>query len=240
VIRRILTLAAGIIVAAAALTLAACTWTHLTFFIGGPDYGLDLVVGHEGLVDSAPGGRLAEPGRIVYAFDPYMVILSPFADADPDCVGFVRSLIGDRPRFEERAPYFEPAKVHDPGAVTWIEDCGWYADERELYTAAQYLRSRAEAVRRTWDEAAGPCLSDVAGWGALLVTVEEGRFTGVEYQPADSRARLKLVDLWHLMEPEDDYCDDPEANALVAAALLDENPPRLKGAYTLGVAFRFY
>ncbi|HUT99775.1 MAG TPA: hypothetical protein VM054_11970 [bacterium] len=238
--RRVLTVLAGIVVAALALTLTACTLTHLTFYIGGPDYGLDLVVSHSGLVDSAPGGCLWDAGRIVYAADPYMVILSPFAGADPGYVGFVRSLIEDHPHFEEQVPWFEPEQVHDPGAVAWIESCEWYVDERELYAAAQYLRGRGPAVREAWDEVVTDRALAVTGWGALLVAVVDGAFTGVEYQPADSRARLKLEDLWHLMEPGDEYADHPEANGRVEAALLDENPPTLKGTYTLGVAFRFY
>ncbi len=238
--RRLPVIAAVFALAVLALALAACTLTHLQFFIGGPDYGLDLVVGHAGYVDSAPGGCLWDAGRIVYAADPYMVFFSPFAGADPGYVGFVRSFIEDRPGFEERAPYFEPETIYDPGAVAWIQDCEWYADEAELYVAAQYLRSRATAAREAWNaEDPGPHPSAVGGWGALRVTVEDGCFSTIEYQSADSHARAAL-DGWGVIGASEEYAADPGAEARVAAALLDDNPPQLKGTYTLGVAFRLY
>lgn len=239
--RRIFTCSVGIALVALALVLTACTPKHLTFFIGGPDYGLDLVVGHEGYVDSAPGGYLFDAGRLVDENAPYQVILSPFAGADPRHVGFVRSALETRPHFEERAPDFEPRTIYDPGAVAWIQDCEWYVDEAELFAAAQYLRGRAEAAREAWNAAAVPRtgITAVGGWGALRVTVEDGRFTGVEYQPADAEARAKL-DGWGVIGAYEEYAADPGAERQVAAALLDENRPALEGTYTLGVAFRLY
>ena len=239
--RRILAVLIGVALAVLALTLTACTLKHLTFFIGGPDYGLDLVVGHSGLVAGVPGGCLADADRLVEENDPFQVILSPFAGADLAYADFVRSALKDHPHFEEQAPGFEPERVRDSGAVAWVESCDYYVDERELYAAAQYLRSQAPAVREAWNEAAAPRTGITAftGWGALLVTVENGVFTGVEYQPYDSAARVKLSE-WGLMGNAEEYADHPEVNGRVEAALLDENPPRLKGTYTLGVAFRFY
>ncbi len=239
--RRLPVIAAVFALAVLALTLAACTLTHLTFFVGGLDYGLDLVVSHTGYVDSAPGGYLFDAGRLVDENDPYQVILSPFAGADPRHVGFVRASLEARPHFEERAPYFEPQTIYDPGAVAWIQDCEWYVDERELFAAAQYLRSRATAAREAWNAAAVPRtgITAVGGWGALRVTVEDGCFSTIEYQSADSHARAAL-DGWGVIGAYEDYAADPGAEARVAAALLDENRPALKGTYTLGVAFRFY
>ncbi|HDR06697.1 MAG TPA: hypothetical protein ENN88_03600 [Candidatus Coatesbacteria bacterium] len=236
--RRIPIFLAALVVVALALFLSACTLTHLTFFIGGPDYGLDLVVGHAGLVAGAPGGFLFDADRLVDENNPYQVILCPFAGADPRHVGFVRSLIQDHPRFEERTPHFEPRAIYDPGALAWIDSCEWYAEEAELFAAAQYLRGRAEAVRGAWNVVATERITAVAGWGALLVTVEDGLFTGVEYQPADSAGGARLAEL--VIGPHDEYCDHPEAGGRVAAALLDENPPQLKGTYTLGAAYRLY
>ncbi|OGD71499.1 MAG: hypothetical protein A2Y64_03400 [Candidatus Coatesbacteria bacterium RBG_13_66_14] len=239
--RRFLTVSAGIALAALALFLSACTLKHLTFYVGGLDYGLDLVVGHEGYVESAPGGYLFDAGRLVDENNPYQVILSSFAGADPRHVGFVRSLIGAHPRFEKRAPHFEPTTIYDPGAVAWIESCEWYVEESELFAAAQYLRSRAGAARRAWDEAAAPRtgITAVGGWGALRVTVEDGCFSTVEYQSADSPTRAAL-DGWGVIGAYEEYAEDSGAEARVAAVLLDENPPQLKGTYTLGAAFRLY
>jgi len=236
--RRVLVVSAGIALAVLALVLTACTLKHLTFYIGGPDYGLDLVVSHSGLVAGVPGGCLADADRLVKENNPFQVILSPFAGADPRSVESVRSSIGTHPHFEERAPHFEPTTLHDPGAAAWIESCDYYVDESELFAAAQYLRSRAPAVREVWDAVVADRALAVTGWGALLVTVEDGRFTGVEYQPYDSAARAKLAE-WGLGNAEE-YADHPEADGRVEGALLDENPPALKGTYTLGAAFRFY
>ncbi|MCX7022045.1 MAG: hypothetical protein NTW26_07210 [bacterium] len=237
--RRVPVIVAGIALAALALFLAACTLTHLTFYIGGPDYGLDLVVSHAGLVAGVPGGCLADADRLVEENNPFQVILSPLAGADPERVESVRSLIGTHPHFEEQAPHFEPATLCDFGAVAWIESCDYYVDESELFAAAQYLRGRGTAVRGAWDAVVADRALAITGWGALLVAVEDGVFTGVEYQPADSAAWVKLIE-WGLMGNAEEYSDHPEANGRVEAALLDDSPPALKGTYTLGVAFRFY